>query len=265
MAAITERSHGTHLAQIEPGDRLVALARTMHAQYPEAEIAIRDSAANYARFGATGLGQALYRHRSVFQSDSEAQAWSHLELGYFKGIVPRDAIQELVVKPQLPGTHLLRAEILLTTPSSFVLPRNWRGSAEQPERQVSIEYIRVEPRFLSEYRDVMRNYCGPAAAKLVEAGRFGTFRSMETAAVLHHDPSLKIDWNQIHICELDPTGFRGFGSEFEAALRQASPANTQASGVFADLDRIRTVPRWTFNDPVLEADATIAREGNSNF
>jgi hypothetical protein len=121
----------------------------------------------------------------------------------------------------------------------------------------------VEPAFFGEYRDVMRDYCGPAAARLVRARRFGTFRAMETAAVLHHDPALRIAWNQIHLCELDTDGFRGFGREFEAALRQESPDAADTSGVFAGLDRIRSVPRWTFNDPVVEADAAVAQEGRA--
>ena len=32
---------------------------------------------------------------------------------------------------------------------------------------------------------------------------------METAAVLYRDPGLKVDWNQIHLCELDAGGFKG--------------------------------------------------------
>jgi hypothetical protein len=106
----------------------------------------------------------------------------------------------------------------------------------------------------------MRRYCGPAAAKLVRANRFGTFRAMETAAVLYRDPKFRIEWNQIHLCEVDAGGFNGFGQEFAAAL-QDSPDGADIAGVFAGLDRIRTVPRWTFNDPVVEADAAIGREG----
>ena len=51
--------------------------------------------------------------------------------------------------------------------------------------------------YLSEYRQIMRKYIGPAAAKLVQANRIGTFRTMETAAVLYLDPALRIDGNQI--------------------------------------------------------------------
>ena len=73
--------------------------------------------------------------------------------------------------------------------------------------------------------------------------------------------TLKIDWNQIHLCELDADTFRGFGREFEAALRDDAPHSAASSDVFAGLDRMRTVPRWTFNDPVVEADAAVAKEG----
>jgi len=250
---------GSHLARIEPDDRLVVLARTIQARTPGTEAELKDGALNWARFGETCLGQALYRHRSVFRNASEAAVWSHLELSYFRGIVPASAIHELVVKQQPPETQLLRAEILLTTPSAFVLPRNWQGSADRSERQTSLEYIEVRPPYLSEYRDIMRKYIGPAAAKLVQANRIGTFRTMETAAVLYHDPALRIDWNQIHLCEVDADGFNGFGQEFDAALRQVSPDGGFAA-VFAGLDRMRRIPRWTFNDPVVEADAALGRE-----
>ena len=253
----------SQLTRIEPDDRLVVLARTIHARDPGTETALKDSAINWARFGETCLGQALYRHRTVFQNASAAPVWSHLELSYFRNMVPGDAILDLVVNRQPEAMDLLRAEILLTTPSSFVLPRDWQGSTDRPERQASLEFIQVEPPFFGDYRDVMRDYCGPAAAKLVRAGRFGTFRAMETAAVLHRDPCLKIDWNQIHLCELEVDGFHGFGPEFEAALRESSPDAADTSGVFAGLDRMRTVPRWTFNDPVVEADAAVAKEGRA--
>jgi hypothetical protein len=263
MAETNHPLNESHLARIEPDDRLVVLARTINARDTGMETALKDSAVNWARFGETCLGQALYRHRTVFQNASEAPVWSHLELSYFRSMVPGDAILDLVVKRQPAAMDLLRAEILLTTPSSFVLPRDWQGLADRPERQASLEFIQVAPAFLGEYRDVMRDYCGPAAAKLVRAGKFGTFRAMETAAVLYRDPGLKIDWNQIHLCELEADSFRGFGREFEAALREDAPDAAATSGVFAGLDRMRTVPRWTFNDPVVEADAAVAQEGRA--
>jgi hypothetical protein len=251
---------GSHLVRIEPGDRLVILARTINARAAGTEAELKDSLVNWARFGETCLGQALYRHRSVFRNGSEAAAWSHLELSYFRDIVPAAAIQELVLKQQPPETQLLRAEILLTTPSAFVLPRNWQGSADRSERQASLEYIEVQSPYLSEYREIMRKYIGPAAAKLVQANRIGTFRAMETAAVLYRAPTFRINWNQIHLCEVRADGFNGFGQEFDAALREVSPDDSFAA-VFAGLDRIRTIPRWTFNDPVVEADAAVGREG----
>ena len=251
------------LARIEPDDRLVVLARTIHARDPGAETALKDGAVNWARFGETCLGQALYRHRTVFRNAAEAPVWSHLELSYFRSMVPGDAILDLVVKRQPAAMDLLRAEILLTTPTSFVLPRDWQGLADRPERQASLEYIQVEPRISRRVPGRHAGLCGPAAAKLVRAGRFGTFRAMETAAVLYHDPGLKVDWNQIHLCELEAEGFQGFGREFAAALREDPPNATDISGVFAGLDRIRTVPRWTFNDPVIEADAALAQEGRA--
>lgn len=263
MAETIHPTDDSNLTRIEPDDRLVALARTIQVRDPETETALKDSAMNWARFGETCLGQALYRHRSVFQNSAEAPVWSHLELSYFRDIVPADAILELVVHPQPAGMDLLRAELLLTTPSSCILPRGWQGSADRPERQASLEYIQVQPKYLGEYRDVMRDYCGPAATKLVQANRFGTFRAMETAAVLYRDPGLTIEWNQIHLCELDPDGFEGFGKAFETALQEDLPDGAASSDAFADLGRMRTVPRWTFNDAVVEADAAIGREGRS--
>jgi hypothetical protein len=260
---MAERIHSfweSQLARIEPDNRLVVLARTIQARDPATETALKDSAVNWARFGEACLGQALYRHRTVFRNGSQAPVWSHLELSYFRNMVPADAILDLVVERQPAGTDLLRAEILLTTPSAFVLPRDWQGSADRPERQASLEYIDVKSTCLDEYRDVMRRYIGPTAAKLVRANRIGTFRAMETAAVLYRDPELKIDWNQIHLCEVDAGHFDGFSKEFEAALQEVSPDGGFA-GVFAGLDRIRTIPRWTLNDPVVEADAGVGREG----
>lgn len=261
MAESVHALDGSQLARIEPGDRLVVLARTIQAD-PGAEAELEDRVVDWARFGETCLGQALYRHRSVFRNASEAAVWSHLELSYFQDIVPADAIHELVVKQQPPQIQVLRAEILLTTPAAFVLPRNWQGSADRPERQVSLEYIEVGAPSLGEYREIMRNYIGPAAAKLVQANRIGTFRTMETAAVLYRDPALRIDWNQIHLCEVEADGFNGFGQEFDAALREVSPDGGFAA-VFAGLDRMRTIPRWTFNDPVVEADAALGRVGTA--
>lgn len=260
MAETIHALDGSRLVRIEPDDRLVALARTLQAEGPATEAALRDGARNWSRFGENCLGQALYRHRSIFRNASEAPAWSHLELSYFRAFVPAHAVQELVDKQQPAGVRLLRAEILLTTPSAFILPRGWRGSADRPERQASLEYIDVRPAHLSEYRDVMRNYIGPAAAKLVEANRIGTFRTMETAAMLYRESAFKIDWNQIHLCEVDADGFEGFGQQFDAALREISPDGGFAA-VFAGLDRMRAIPRWTFNDPVAEADAALASFG----
>lgn len=250
----------THLARIEPHERLVVLARTLQAHSSGSETALKDAAVNWARYGETCLGQALYRHRSVFQNASDAPVWSHLELSYFRHIVPADAIHDLVVRQQPADIQLLRAEILLTTPSAFVMPRAWTGSADRPERQVSLEYIDVRPACLDEYREIMRSYIGPAAARLVAADRIGTFRTMETAAVIYRDPALTIDWNQIHLCEVEADGFKGFGQAFDAVLREISPDGGFA-GVFAGLDRMRTIPRWTFNDPVAVADAALGQLG----
>jgi hypothetical protein len=232
----------------------------MQSQSPASETAWKQSVRSWTRFGETCLGRALYRHRSVFQGASEAPIWSHLELSYFRNLVPVNAIHDLVFAHQPAGAHLLRAEVLLTTPSAFVVPRGWAGSANWPERQVSLEYIDVQPAHLGDYRDIMRRYIGPAAAELVAENKIGTFRTMETAVVLYRDPSMGIEWNQIHLCEVDVGGFNGFGQAFSAALRDLAPDGDSA-GVFARLDRMRTIPRWTFNEPVVEADIAVGRLG----
>lgn len=251
----------SHPIRIEPDERLVVLARTLQARGPGSEAAWEGGRANGRGFGETFLGRALYRHRSVFRNASDAAVWSHLELSYFRGIIPAGVIDDLVLKWSSAEAQLLRAEILLTTPSAFVIPRDWRGLADRPGLQASLEYIDVRPDSLCEYSEVMRRYIGPAAAKLVAANRIGTFRTMETAAVLYRDPSLNIDWNQIHLCEVEAESFRGFGQEFDAALREISPDGGFA-GVFAGLDDMRTIPRWTFNDAVVEADLAVGRTGS---
>jgi hypothetical protein len=259
LVHIIHPASNARLARVEPDDRLVVLARTVHATELAMEAVLKDGAMRWARFGKTCLGQALYRHRSFFQNPSSSPAWSHVELSYFRGMVPFDVIQDLVVDRQQNDASLVRAEILLTTPSSFVVPLDWQGLADPSERLASLEFIQVNPAFFGEYRSVMRDYCGPAAAKLVRLGKFGTFRAMETAAVLYRAPGLTIDWNQIHLCELNPDGFHGFGREFKAALDTRDAAGTP--DVFSALDRIRNVPRWTLNDPVVEADTAVAQEG----
>ena len=143
MAEIIRPFFESHLARIEPDDRLVVLARTIQTRDPGAETALKDSAVNWARFGETCLGQALYRHRNVFRNAAEAPVWSHLELSYFREMIPADVILDLVDKRQPAGMDLLRAEILLTTPSSFVLPRGWQGSADRPTAGVAGIYRRA--------------------------------------------------------------------------------------------------------------------------
>jgi hypothetical protein len=52
----------SHLARIEPDDRLVVLARTIHARDPRTETALKDGAVNWARFGSSdrrSIGTAL--------------------------------------------------------------------------------------------------------------------------------------------------------------------------------------------------------------
>ena len=239
-------------------ERLVVLARTLDTNSVEGKEALERSASEWKYFGDTCLGRALYRHYSIFKSQSDAPVWSHAEFIYFRDIVPSGAIDQLVSSPQPSGVHLLRAEILVTTPQSFVFPRDWRGSSHRVNRKPSLEYLHVDLSHLGDYREIMRRYIGPAASKLVAMGKLGTFRAMETAAVLFHAPSLGTTWNQIHLSEVDAEGFQGFGQELDAALREISPEGGFA-GIFAELAQMRTIPRWTFNEPVVENDAAIGQ------
>lgn len=251
---------GREIVCIEPHERLVVLARTLDTKSVDATETLERAAAEWRHFGETCLGRALYRHGSIFKSQSAAPVWSHAEFVYFRDIVPHDVIAQLVSTTQPLGVQLLRAELLVTTPRSFLFPRGWTGSALRPNRKPSLEYLNVEPSCLQSYRDIMRRYIGPAASKLVEAGILGTFRTMETVAVLFQDPALGASWNQIHLSEVDAVGFKGFGQEFDAALQDTSPDGSFAA-VFAGLDRMRTIPRWTLNDAVVEDDAAVGDGG----
>ena len=123
LARIVHPLNESQLARVEPGDRLVVLARTIQVRDPGTEAVLKDSAVNWAHLGETCLGQALYLHRTIFKNASEAPVWSHLELSYFRSMISSDAIQQLVIERQPATMDLLRAEILLTTPSSFTAPR----------------------------------------------------------------------------------------------------------------------------------------------
>jgi hypothetical protein len=244
------------IVSIEQDERLVVLARTLDTRSAQAREALEQTADGCERFGTTCLGRALYRHHSVFRSQSEASIWSHVEFVYFRDLIPAEAIAELVDRPPPSGVHLLRAEILVTTPASFLFPRGWKGSSDRADRKPSIEYIDVDSNRLRDYREIMQRYIGPAASKLVSLEKLGTFRTMETAVVLFQSASLGTRWNQIHLSEVAAEGFQGFGEEFDAALREISP-DGGFTEIFAGLDRMRTIPRWTLNDPVIETDAAI--------
>lgn len=252
MSAVAD----ARIISVEQHDRLVVLARILDAQSDAAERSLAKAAGEWRQFGSTCLGSAVYRHHSIFKGQSGAPVWSHAEFTYFRDVVPNDIVDRLVRLPPASGAKLLRAEVLVTTPASFILPQDWAGSAQRPGRKPSIEYLDVHPSHLGDYRDIMRRYVGPAAAKLVAMGTLGTFRSMETAVVLFQDPSLGATWNQIHLSEVTAEGFRGFGEELDAALREDSPDGGFAK-VFTGLNGVRTIPRWTLNDPVLEEDAGV--------
>ena len=133
---------------------------------------LKDSAVNWARFGETCLGQALYRHRTVFQNASEAPAWSHLELSYFRSMVPGDAILDLVVKRQPATMDLLRAEILPDDPLVLRPAARLAGLGRSSRNgRHHWSSSRWNLAFFGEYRDVMRDYCWPCRREACPGGQ----------------------------------------------------------------------------------------------
>lgn len=268
MSAMTQGGGPT--ISIEPEDRLVVLARTLNATSTKAQHAFEQEARKWRGHGDTCLGRGLYRHHTVFRGDSDAPVWSHAEFTYFRELIPAEVIAGLLQPVAVDGVKLLRAEILLTTPGSFAFPANWAGSSQRRDRKPSIEYLDVKPDRLADYRDIMRDYIGPAATTLVTMDKLGTFRSMETAAVLFQDPALGTSWNQIHLSEVVAEGFRGFGEELDATLKETVPDGS-FTDVSAGLNDIRSIPRWSLNDPVFEDDAAVGewrmgcRDRSRNF
>lgn len=245
------------LIAIEPEDRLVVMARTLDVTSTDARHLLEQHAGEWRNLCGTCLGRSLYRHHSIFRGQSDVPVWSHAEFTYFREIIPAEVITRFIQPIPAAGVKLLRAELLLTTPGAFAFPLAWPGSSQRLDRKPSIEYLDVNPDRLADYRDMMRRYIGPAAAKLVAMDKLGTFRSMETAAVLFQDPALGTSWNQIHLSEVVAAGFSGFGEEFDAALRETLPHGSFAD-IFAGLTDMRTIPRWTLNDPVFEDDAAVS-------
>lgn len=85
------------------------------------------------------------------------------------------------------------------------------------------------------------------------------FRGQSDAAVWSHVEFtyfLGATWNQIHLSEVVAEGFRGFGEELDAALRETVPDGRFAD-IFVGLNDMRTIPRWTLNVPVFEDDAGV--------
>jgi hypothetical protein len=66
----------------------------------------------------------------------------------------------------------------------------------------------------------------------------------------YRDSGMRIDWDQIHLCEVDADGFDGFGQEFDAALtrfrrtavlRASSPASPVSARLAVGPS---TIPWW---------------------
>ena len=235
-------SNRSHLARIEPDDRLVVLARTIPPD--PREIALKDSADNWARFGEACLGQALYRHRTVYRNASEAPVLSHVELSYFRNLVPVDASSTAWSgrnhgrnRPAARGNSSDHPFVLCTAARLAGLGR--------PTRTAS--FAGIYQRAFAISRRVQKRHAGllrPRGRKACLGEQVWAFRAMETAAILYMTRSedrLEPD----SPVELDADGFDGFGREFEAALRDVRRWH-RPCGTFAGLDRMRTVPRWTY-------------------
>ncbi len=183
-------------------------------------------------------------------------------MSYFRSLVPGDAILDLVVKHQPATLDLLRAEILPTTASTFIFPRDGRA---QPIGRTGRHHWSSST-WILHFSASTGTSCGtivvlpPRSLSGQESlEHSGQWRRRRCSFKTRRSRSTGTD----HPCELEADSFRGFGREFEAALREDEPDAAATSGVFAGLDRMRKVPRWTFNDPVVEADAAVAKEGRA--
>jgi len=226
--------------------RIVVLARThlaaASASARTAEV-LRERANAIA--GKDGFqGYALHEEKKLFRQSDPSISSSFLELAFFRNVVPVTAIRWAMAKPDA-DVELLRVDLMDRTPGAFHGPL--LGSQEhlsQAGFMVSLEYIDVRFAALDRYRDVMKGYCGPAAAQLVEAGTLGSFRALETISTLWRSDSAQVGWNQIHLFEVCTDALDAFFSEFDQAIRKVSGSSFAI--VFGGLDEIRSVPRWVF-------------------
>ena len=227
--------------------RIVALARTHLA----AAASGNGRAAKALRAGANALageegflGYALHEERTLFRETDPSVSSSFLELAFFRNVVPQAATGWALARPEA-DVELLRVDLIDRTPGSFHGPL--LGSQEhlsRPGFMVSLEYIDVRFSELDRYRDVMKGYCGPAAAQLVEAGTLGSFRALESVGTLFRSDKAQPGWNQLHLFEVSTEALDSFFAEFDRAIRNAS--GSDFATVFGGLDEIRSVPRWVF-------------------
>ncbi len=184
------------------------------------------------RLRAACLGQALYRHGTVFRSTSDAPVWSHVELSYFRDFVPGDVIRERVAQSQPPRRAPAARGTAADDPRFLRAAPRVGGTAQQgglPGLTGIHRRAAGLPRRLPGDHAVQdRAVCRMARC----GGRIGTFRAMETAAVLHHDPAFAIAWNQIHLAEMPAENFSGFGPAFATVPPEIAPAEGLAA-VFA--------------------------------
>lgn len=227
--------------------RIVALARVFSASCGDPS-ALAD-ARNDLEARAAGLseaegwlGRAVHHEADVFRQADPAVSSDVLEVVFFENMVPAQAIS-WALETRAASLTLQRCDLMVATPGSFHGPTV--GSSrhlEQAGFKVSLEYIDVRAQALDQYRHIMRSYCGPAGALLVEEGTLGSFRALETVATLFQASGPQVPWNQIHLFEVHAAPIEPFFQHFDRAIRQVSSGNFET--VFGTLDEIRTVPRW---------------------
>lgn len=242
--------------RIEPERRLVVLARVLTLPDGLSEERLVNGIEKASRFGPLCLGQALYRHDHFHRDRLEAPPWTHVELTYFLHHAPLPAIKTLVT--DIDGREtLLRAELLLATPRSFIVGAEWPQNLHLTKWKASLEFLDVKSDHLDAYSESMRDINGPAATTLVERGLLGTFRAMETATVLYQDTSLDPGWNQLHLFETEAETFARFPDLMDEGIRAVTGGKRTFNEVFGGLDDIRTVRRWSLNTLVADSCGNI--------
>ena len=123
---------GSHLARIEPSDRLVILARTIQARDPGTSNSSTASLTGRA-LEKHASGIALYRHRLGSRTLRCAVEPSRTELLSRHRSCRRRRSRARGQAATAGDPTAARGD--LRPPPAFVPPRNWQGSGDRSERQ----------------------------------------------------------------------------------------------------------------------------------